>query len=319
TAGIIVTQSFYWAEGTVLSGPPLVIGPGAVATFDTLAGSLAILAREITIQGYVTSTFGSHIGLDEGAGFTVSEGATWEILNEILLNSNNENTVITNYGTILCAPGGGINMIWDVLTENYGLMQLDGGIWETRANAQFVQVAGETVLAGGSLTATVSSHPVLVSGGILSGEGTINGDLVTSNGVVAPGSLSLGRPPSLTAAITVTGDYRQTKGIGGLHIDAMGFIPISQHDQLIVFGDADLTAGRITYRTVGMGGPYQIGDTIDVISCLGQVSEPAVIAISGFSPCTDVRAYPGVEVLTMETVASPFCDDFESGDTISWD
>ena len=319
TAGIIVTQSFYWAEGTVLSGPPLVIGPGAVATFDTLAGSLAILAREITIQGYVTSTFGSHIGLDEGAGFTVSEGATWEILNDISLNSNNENTVITNYGTLLCAPGSGTNMIWDVLVENHGLMQLDGGIWETRANAQFVQVAGETVLSGGSLSATVSSRPVLVAGGILSGEGTIDGDLVTSNGMVAPGALGPGRPPSTTAAITVTGDYRQAPGIGGLHIDALGFIPISEHDQLIVFGDADLTAGRITYRTVGMGGPYHIGDTVDVISCLGQVSEVAAVAISGFAPCTDVRANPGVDVLTMETVPSPFCDGFESGSTTSWD
>lgn len=318
-AAVTITQSFYWTEGTVQAGPPLVIGPDAVATLDTVVGSFAVLAREITIQGFATMTSGSFLGMDQGSGITVLEGATWEILNDISLNSNNDNTIIANYGTIRCVPGNGINMISDVLTENYGLMQLDGGVWETRRNAQFIQVEGETVLAGGGLTATASSWPVTVSGGILSGEGTINGDLVTSNGMVAPGALSPGRPPSTTAAITVTGDYRQAPGIGGLHIDAMGFIPISQHDQLIVFGDADLTAGRISYRTIGMGGPYQIGDTIDVISCLGQVSEAAVVAISGFSSCTDVRAYPGVDVLTMETVASPFCDDFESGDTISWD
>ena len=84
-------------------------------------------------------------------------------------------------------------------------------------DGNYHQTAGTTMLdEGGFLTAS----QVQLSGGVLSGFGTITGNLLIDGGTLAPGD---------PQAIDIIGDYTQTSGI--LDLD---FLNCSNFDQVIL-------------------------------------------------------------------------------------
>src|SRR5262249_9648402 len=90
---------------------------------------------------------------------------------------------------------------------------------------------GATTVNGGSLIvdgSISSAQTVVNAGGLLGGNGTLNGDLLNS-GTVSPGNSP--------GTLTVAGNYTQTTG-GTLRIEIAG---VSAHDLLAINGTANLS------------------------------------------------------------------------------
>jgi fibronectin-binding autotransporter adhesin len=177
-------------------------------------------------------------GTLNNAGGTLSNNVTSTIYNTGIINNtsggsnlNNFGT-LTNYGTFNNMSGA--NLMNAGTINNAGIFANSGavtisssGLFTTSTN--YTQTAGSTVVDG-TLTA-ISSAIVNIQGGILSGTGTINGD-VEMAGTMMPGAL--GTPGTLT----IFGNYEQT-GTGILE-ELMG--PLS-HSFLDVSGNVSLDSG----------------------------------------------------------------------------
>jgi hypothetical protein len=95
-------------------------------------------------------------------------------------------------GELLTTAAGGFT--------NDGLVSVDEGRLTVPAGGSYVQAGGQTQIdANGTMLPGAELH---VTGGVLGGMGTVDGDLVASGGVV---DASFGRP------FTVTGSYTQAK------------------------------------------------------------------------------------------------------------
>lgn len=101
-----------------------------------------------------------------------------------------------------------------------------------------VNVHGDAALLGDGDINT--SHVVIDPGGQLRGSLTVNAVIPGSVGVTNSGAVA---PGNSVDTITINGDYEQTTD-GLLEIEVGGTIPGSQHDVLVVNGNASL-AGRL--------------------------------------------------------------------------
>jgi len=121
----------------------------------------------------------------------------------------------------------------------------------------------------------------LLAGGILGGTGTIVGNVDNTAGTVAPGSSA--------GILTIDGNYAQGAA-GTLAIEIGGTAPGTQHDQLVVTGDATL-GGTLDVAMIGGYVPAST-DTFTVVQTGG--------AVSGTFSST---SYPGA--LTLSTTYLP--------------
>ncbi len=97
----------------------------------------------------------------------------------------------------------------------------------------FTQTSGEMNLDGFRI-----EGPVFLEGGVLTGSGTIEGDLMSTGGFISPGTLS------------ITGDFTQTAN-GSLVLEVGGTNgngPEANYDQLQIGGTAAL-GGAVSIRT----------------------------------------------------------------------
>jgi hypothetical protein len=113
-------------------------------------------------------------------------------------------------------------------TRNAGLVRILNGATLELFNNDYIQTAGETRLEGGTISISGNvpqSRPLQIRGGLLSGSGTIQGNVKNTGGTVSPG-LSPG-------AITLDGgDYTQEAG-GTFRLE-IGGTPTTQYDRLLV-------------------------------------------------------------------------------------
>lgn len=128
-----------------------------------------------------------------------------------------------NKGMLIKADAG--NATFGLSLENEGDISLKGGALSIEG--ELVQRSGTIGLDGGQLTCPKSLN---IKGGVLRGTGTINGSVLNDGGTVKPGY-----SPGI---ITINGNYTQTMA-GILQMEIGGMIPGTQHDQMIVNGDAN--------------------------------------------------------------------------------
>src|SRR5262249_49923424 len=112
--------------------------------------------------------------------------------------------------------------------SNLGDVTVGSGSRFTTSGA-YTQLLGSTTLEGGQLTAATG---VNLLGGVLSGSGTVNGN-VRNGGVVSPGG------EGAAGILTINGDYTQMAD-GTLDLDIGGLAAGSEYDQLQVSGLAAL-------------------------------------------------------------------------------
>ncbi len=102
-------------------------------------------------------------------------------------------------------------------------------------------------------TVNTGGGSVVVAGGVLDGNGTVNGDLTNSGGAVAPGNSP--------GTLSITGDYLQTAGSLLMEID--GQAADTQHDVLDVSGTLTINGGRLDLVT---GFTPAVGNTFDILN-----------------------------------------------------
>jgi hypothetical protein len=184
-------------------------------------------------------------------------------------------TVLTNSGTIDAVNGGTIAIQPASPFTNTGVITVDSTS-SIVVNTGYSQTSGLTNIDG---TLTVSDgSAITISGGKLSGAGTLSGALV-NQGTVAPGSAA--SPGALTVSgnhrqgstaspgtLTVTGNY--TQGSTGVLDIGLGGAATGEYDALSVGGSATL-AGAIDVQLVD-GFVPAVNETFDILSCGGTLT-----------------------------------------------
>ena len=267
------------------SGAPLSVyevdGPSAVEFPHLIMGSES--SADLPFDMYVGNMNQGQLTIDSGATFDVgNDGVIGRLNNSFgIVTVDGIGTSWTNSGDLyvghdgdgaLNISGGGI-VSNDVTYIGYapgstGSVTVGGG--GSRLNSTAVYVGGDTVGSGGNgiLTlggGTVQLNPatgmtVWQTGQVL-GHGTIAGKLINS-GRVAPG-------PG-PATLFIDGDFTQTKD-GVLEIEIGGLAPGTQHDQLIVTGNANI-GGRLEVPLIDVGGGVFNPDINDQVVILTAAS-----------------------------------------------
>ena len=115
--------------------------------------------------------------------------------------------------------------------DHDGALSLDGATTALVVNGDFTQSSGTTYLVNGATLDLTAGASNALAGGLIGGNGTIVGDLVNSQGQLAPG-LSAG-------ALSIDGNYTQA-ALGSLWIEIGGTAPGISFDQLNITGNASL-------------------------------------------------------------------------------
>jgi hypothetical protein len=194
---------------------------GSGTTTLTLAGTTTLWGTGLGLSGggailNNTGTFSPQAGSTITAGSCCVNPAQF----------NNKGTFTNNVGA------GNTFSITSVAFNNSGTVNLKSGTLQF-GNPGYMQTAGKTNMAGGSLASTTSAI-VNLQGGSLSGKGTITAS-VQNGALIDPGSTVPGE-----ATLKITGNYTQTSA-GTLRTDIKGSgTPGTNYDQLSVSGTATL-------------------------------------------------------------------------------
>ena len=223
--GVTLTGGVFGnANVTVAAGGTLVIDTSA--THD-LHGTL-------TNSGTVVWKAGSIRGFTDGVDSAVinQAGAVFEVQgDDTMFAFSGHATSFTNAGTLRRTTSAGGASVNCAFTNTGTIVVQTGALY---FNASFTQTDGLTQLAGGALSFSTMN----LVGGMLSGAGTVNGNIVNTGGVVAPGGDQAG-------VLTLNGTYTQGPS-GSLSLQLGGTQAGTGFDRLAISGSATLD-GTLTY------------------------------------------------------------------------
>lgn len=213
TAGTFVNNGVYrqfagvfLATGTgTQTGNALQFDGNVTISGDGTQGTLQVASGVFTNRGTISSEY-TDVGHNNGPNHLIGAIDTQGQISA-LVNDIDRTGAITNGGTVTRGVGRSISF-----TSS-----------SQRAGAR-------TVGAGGTLT--TDSHTVILQGGMLSGDGTVQADVSNTGGTVHPGHSP--------GTLTVQGKYSQTAG-GALAIDVAGTTPGTGYSQLSATGTATLS------------------------------------------------------------------------------
>lgn len=159
-------------------------------------------------------------------------------------------------------------------------------------------LTGATTVSAGELQVTgTMSGPITVSGSTstLSGTGTVGN--VTNNGIVQPGTSTIGK-------LNVNGTYTQTSGTTEVKLDsAAGNTPGTNNDELNITGAAKLGG---TLKVLGVGtGTYAVGTKYTILNA-GSVSGTFSQALTDIANRRVSVTYDATDVtFVLQTSSSP--------------
>ncbi len=159
--------------------------------------------------------------------------------------------------------------------KEHALSQATDSQGELVANDGPVEVRG-----GATLRLPDTDHPLQLNGGTLTGEATIDVDIVNSGGVFDPTKAGAGAP------MILTGSYLQTSG-GRLFLD------LSAGSEPIVFGGSVSLNGIVTYQNA-VGYRPAVGDERTPLSARGTLTLTGINCLSwrsGRRPATFPRRW----------------------------
>ena len=163
-------------------------------------------------------------GTLQGFGYVIEDNGGSTVTNNGLINANSAGNTLNintsnfnNTGTAQVTNGAILN-VTSTNATNSGVVNVQGG--GTANFSGLTQTAGLTQVDG---VLNLVNAPLALKGGVLDGSGTINGNVVNTNGIVSPGDSP--------GTLGITGNYTQGSA-GTLDIEFTN----SLHDLLNVSG-----------------------------------------------------------------------------------
>jgi hypothetical protein len=265
-----------WSSGAITGQGTLTVMPFATMSVPNPGGA----NREL-LQGVTVSNFGklevNGARLDvkraviDNFGFMSIVGGLTSITDRpgfLPLRSK-----IINRGVISLSGAGAAGPNLSLTVINYTATAILYLVSGTVTIADYQHLAGRTFLATGT-TLTVPAGLRIQSGSILSGFGTIVGNLI-NEGMVSPGWLPAEGP--VFGTLTIQGSYQQSTS-GNLVIKASGSGTNFTTDQLVVSGIATV-AGTITFSPAAFTPP---GPTTALVVVTASSVKGSFTALQGF-------------------------------------
>jgi hypothetical protein len=225
SGGIVTNLGVITFSATNRVDSPTLVNAGLFRQIGT--GSLAL-----AYTAAVTNLAGATYDMEADGNFPAGEGH------------------FNNWGLVRKSGGTGISTFVGSTFHNYGgTVEADSG---TMQFGSFNQAGGVTRLAGGNLTGGTFNF----NGGLLTGDGSVTGNVVDAGAIVSPGTEGLG-------TLNIVGNYQQ-ENAGALDI-TLGGIHAGDFSQLDVSGSASL-AGALNLSLANGFAPA-IGNQFQILSC----------------------------------------------------
>ena len=215
-------------------------------------------------------------------GSTINNSGTWDIQNDsfVYLYTGNSNT-FNNTGTFQKSGGTSTTTTSGVYGTD-GTFKNSGQVLAKAGTLNFlgtfIQTAGTTSLAGGSIATAV--NPLSVLGGAVIGSGTITGGINNTGGMVAPGTTTPAVTNGTIAIGTSTaGNY--TQGATGAFNVKIGGTGAGQFDSVTLSGTATL-AGALNVSLINAFSPA-VGNSFTILTAA---------SVSGTFSSTNLPALP---------------------------
>jgi hypothetical protein len=232
----------------IISATTTLSGETRIVTTDTLRNRVFGTASQdtLTIAPDSRLSFAGSGQLDfalpnqGGLESITNHGAfdvSMKLVKSALTVQNNGEVLIRSGAVLQVGPLTNVNA---VLIEDAGRLELSGA---------FIQHNGETAVDG-----TLAASTVTLNDGVLSGNGTIMGNVSSLAATVAPGSSP--------GALHIDGSYTQGAA-GSLILEIAGLLPRTEFDQLWVTGNASLAGSIDVVFTDGY--LPRVGDVFDLM------------------------------------------------------
>jgi hypothetical protein len=252
-AGVMTVSGTYNAVGGTISGPGYVYNGTLSITANSVNPTTILVDGNSTLTTNVLPSFtvwveGNNLfGVNTNATLNVAAGLTnhGTILMQSISGAYADTLAagsgtFTNAadGTIQVSAGTGGGRFFTGTLTNLGTVNVGNGTTfaPSGAGSIYTQTSGATVLTSGTLGA--AGFPVNINGGVLSGTGTVNGNVTNA------GTVSLGTTP-VPGQLTINGSYTQTAA-GTLNLQIGGRTVAGQdYDQIVVNGTPP-GAGTVT-------------------------------------------------------------------------
>jgi hypothetical protein len=248
-------------------------GPTNVNDGMTLTNLVDLNGQTINHRGVATMTSSiTRIRMWGGAVFNNLAGATFNAADGLGFDVGDPSSAFNNDGafvkaaTAMSATGfGGVQF------NNRGTLDIQRG--SLTFFSGFTQLGGTTILNG--TTITMTSQPLTIRGGTLTGSGTISGSvLLAGTGVVSPGG------PGQAGTFSIAGTYTQTEQ-GTLNAEIGGTSP-ALIDYLTIGGAATL-GGILNVGQINGFSPAP-GNQFAIMSFPSRAGAFATVNASGLSP-----------------------------------
>jgi len=289
---VTISGLLTWNQGGGFNGPGTVNANGDVLV--NINGDEKSL-RDCTFNNAGTATF---LG-----GFNRPTSAVVNNLATGVMDFQADVTVIGGYGlplnnagTMVKSAGTGTSTI-QASMNNTGTVEVKTGVlrFYTGYGGSYVQTAGQTVLNGGNLLMSGPAS-LQISGGLLTGAGTITGNVVNTAGTMAPG-LPIGQ-------IDIVGTCAQQAG-AALDIELTDTTP-GAYDTLVCTGNVSL-AGDLAVTFVPPFEPSH-GDSFVVVTSGATLSGTfGSVAVTNLPPTKILDIDYGGNAVTL-TVIGGDCD-----------
>ena len=230
---LTVNTTFTWSAGTIQGGGSLSVASGA-----NFAISGGTMHRTVNNAGMAGFGVGAGLLAGNGAAFNNSAGGVCAMQSgsSVTYDGSGAWPMFNNAGTLSNAVGS--YPIVNATFSNSGAVLIQSN--RLTFNHGYVQTAGTTTVAAGA-TLELVSIGALISGGTLSGNGVVDGQL-TNSATVKPGA-----SPGILTVTYYANAYTQTSK-GALAIEIGGLTPGTQFGQL----------------NIGNGGTAQLGGALKV-------------------------------------------------------
>jgi len=296
TDDITVVDILTWSGGTMTvpdGTPPDTVHTVAESgmTLDGISVIRTLRRRTLDNLGMATLSGNGSLFLNDAAVLNNPPGSTFDIQDDadVFWDPNFGPLGIINNGGTFTKSGGTLTSFIHPIFNNSGLLYARSGILQFLSGG-LTQTDGATLLDGGTIA---SSLPINIHGGMLTGVGTVIGNVNTADG----GSV---RPGELAGIIDIEGDYTQST-TGGLNIDLGGYAAGGDYDVLNVSGTASLDGSLVV--TLINGFVPQIGDQFTILTAGQRVGTFSAVYTD---PSTlEVEVTYGDNDVTIEIVAVP--------------
>ena len=289
---VAVTGTLTWRQSGHFrgSGELNVNGPMNV---ESGGGAKSLRDRTLNNTGY--ATFLGGIGMETTAVFNNLPTGTIDIQADGGIFALSTTALLNNEGTLIKSAGSGSSEIASHFV-NRGRVEIQTGdlYFDGSYGLTYQQLAGETVLNGGSLTISTTSYDL--HGGSLTGAGTVTGRILNIGGHLEPG-LSPG-------VLTIVGTYAQGVA-GGYLCEIGGLTPGTDYDVFEVTGPASLD-GLLDIRRKPGYTPV-LGEIFDILTTtagrsgvFAQIANRAIGDGLRFDP---VYSATGVSLIVAEAIA----------------